>query len=41
MNSSWVRVSSQNIGTLTSSAAFAQETVFGVDANGDGVIGKK
>ena len=39
MNSSWVRVSSQNIGTLSSSAALAQETVFGVDANGDGTIG--
>ena len=39
MNSSWVRVSSENIGTLTSSAALAQETIFGVDANGDGSIG--
>jgi hypothetical protein len=41
MNSSWVRVSGQIIGTLTSSAALAQEIIFGVDANGDGVIGKK
>ena len=39
MNSSWERVSTQSIGTLSSSAALAQETVFGVDANGDGVIG--
>jgi Ca2+-binding RTX toxin-like protein len=39
MNSSWERVSSQNIGTLSSAAALAQETVFGVDANGNGTIG--
>jgi hypothetical protein len=38
MNSSWERVSTQSI-TLNSAAAFAQETVFGVDANGDGTIG--
>jgi len=39
MNSSWERVSNQIIGTLTSSAALAQEIIFGVDANGDGIIG--
>ncbi|MFN5513927.1 MAG: bluetail domain-containing putative surface protein, partial [Cyanobacteriota bacterium] len=39
MNSGWTRTSTQNIGSLTSSAALAQETVFGVDANGDGIIG--
>ena len=39
VNSSWVLVSSETIGSLTSAAAFAQETVFGVDANGDGSIG--
>jgi Ca2+-binding RTX toxin-like protein len=38
MNSSWERVSTQSI-TLSSAAAFAQETVFGVDATGDGTIG--
>jgi hypothetical protein len=38
MNSSWERVSTQSI-TLNSSAGFTQETVFGVDANGDGTIG--
>jgi hypothetical protein len=38
MNSSWERTSTQSM-TLNSSAAFAQETVFGVDANGDGIIG--
>jgi Ca2+-binding RTX toxin-like protein len=39
MNSSWERVSDQNIGTLSSAAALAQETVFGVDANGNGTLG--
>jgi endoglucanase len=39
MNSDWTRTSTQNIGSLTSGAALAQETVFGVDANGDGIIG--
>jgi tartrate dehydratase beta subunit/fumarate hydratase class I family protein len=39
MNSRWERVSTQIIGTLTSSAALAQEIIFGVDANGDGIIG--
>jgi Ca2+-binding RTX toxin-like protein len=38
MNNNWERVSTQSI-TLNSFAAFAQETVFGVDANGDGTIG--
>jgi Ca2+-binding RTX toxin-like protein len=38
MNNSWERVSTQSI-TLNSAAGFTQETVFGVDANGDGVIG--
>ncbi|MEB3121255.1 MAG: bluetail domain-containing putative surface protein, partial [Snowella sp.] len=39
MNSSWVRTSFQSIANLNSAAALAQETVFGVDANGDGTIG--
>jgi hypothetical protein len=39
MNSNWERVSTQVIGTLISSAALAQEIIFGVDANGDGIIG--
>ena len=39
MNNNWERVSSQVIGTLNSAAALAQETVFGVDANGDATVG--
>jgi hypothetical protein len=41
MDSNWNWVSSEGQWALNSAEAFNIETIFGVDANGDGVIGKK
>jgi hypothetical protein len=41
MDSNWNRVSSGGQWALNSAEAFNIETIFGVDVNGDGVIGKK
>ena len=39
LDNSWNRVSSEGQFGLNSAAAFTQETNFGIDANGDGIIG--
>ena len=39
LDSNWNRVSSEGYWILNSAEAFNKETLFGVDANGDGVVG--
>jgi hypothetical protein len=39
LDNSWNRVSSEGQFALNSADAFTQETNFGIDANGDGIIG--